>query len=225
MSLIYIFRHGQAGSRDDYDRLSRLGREQAELLGRHFADEEMKFDAFFTGPLKRQVETAQIVHHKCGGPAPQVDAHWAEFDLDAVAAAIAPFLAAEDPGFAQAYAEAAQAHRHWTPADAQIVRAWIEERFETQIESWSQFNERVAAARETLAEFPRDARIAISTSATPMSIWMSLALDLTPDRIMHLAGSAHNSSYSVFRLRGTEVDLLAYNAIPHLTSAQLRTLK
>lgn len=225
MSLIYIFRHGQAGSRDDYDRLSRLGREQAELLGRYFADEGMKFDAFFTGPLKRQLETAQIVHHKCGGPAPQVDAHWAEFDLDAVAGAIAPFLAAEDPDFAQAYAEAAQAHRHWTPADAQIVRAWIEGRFETQIESWRQFNERVAAAREALAVFPRDARIAISTSATPMSIWMSLALDLTPDRIMHLAGSAHNSSYSVFRLRGTEVDLLAYNAIPHLTSAPLRTLK
>ena len=33
MSLIYLIRHAQAGSRDNYDVLSELGHEQARLLG------------------------------------------------------------------------------------------------------------------------------------------------------------------------------------------------
>jgi broad specificity phosphatase PhoE len=225
MSLLYIFRHGQAGTREDYDRLSDLGREQATLLGRHFAAEGFRFDAFFSGPLNRQIETARLVRAEIGAPEFQIDTRWAEFDLDTVTTSIAPLLAAGDAAFAASFAAAANAHRHWTPADAQIVRAWIEERYPVSIESWKQFTGRVAQTREALSAFSNDACIAVSTSATPMCIWISLALDLTPAQIMQLAGTSHNSCYSVFRLRGATVDLLAYNAIPHLTAPRLRTLK
>jgi len=225
MSLLYIFRHGQAGTRDDYDRLSDLGREQASLLGRYFAQEKMRFDAFICGPLQRQIETAGLVHAEIGGPAPEIDPHWAEFDLDAVAAEIAPHLAAADPAFAEAYAAAANSHRHWTPADTQVVRAWVEGRYPTRTESWRAFNERVAGARERLAAFPADARIAVATSATPMSIWIALALELKPLHIMKLAGASLNTCYSVLRLGDPHLDLLAYNAVPHLNEPRLRTLR
>ncbi|MGH9838118.1 MAG: histidine phosphatase family protein [Blastocatellia bacterium] len=60
MSTIYLIRHGQAGTRENYDVLSTLGREQARLLGAHFAERKMGFDSIYAGGLNRQQETARM---------------------------------------------------------------------------------------------------------------------------------------------------------------------
>ena len=232
MSLLYIFRHGQAGTRDDYDRLSDTGKEQARRLGLLLASEAPRFDLFLSGPLRRQRETAEIVREQMGGPALEVDERWAEFDLDAVAKEIAPQLAADDPEFARAHenllatvaAGDSGIHRQWTHADTQVVRAWVEGRYPLQTESWVQFCERVALTRERLSDLGEDAPIAVSTSATPMAIWIGLALELQAEAVLRLAGHTFNGAYSILRLRGFEVELLAYNAAAHLPP-ELRTLR
>ena len=104
MSVLYLIRHGQAGLRHDYDTLSDLGRTQARLLGEHPAAQQVRLSAVYSGALKRQRETAREVlgaMEAAGIAAPpaQIDEHWNEFDLDAVYAAIAPRLAAEDAEF------------------------------------------------------------------------------------------------------------------------------
>jgi len=230
MSLLYLFRHGQAGTREDYDRLSKVGEEQARRLAAHFASEKLRFGLFLTGPLRRQQQTAMYVHEAIGGPAPEVEIGWAEFDLDAVTSEIAPLLAADDAEFARAHrgllATIASGddsiHRRWTTADTEIVRAWVEGRYAIRTESWAQFCARIAGTRERLAAYGDNARIAISTSATPMAIYMSLALDLKPGALLRLAGHTCNAAYSVFRLRGGEVDVMGFNATSHLP-AELRT--
>ena len=54
MSVLYLVRHGQAGTREDYDSLSHLGRTQARLLGEYFKAQEISFAAAYSGSLARQ---------------------------------------------------------------------------------------------------------------------------------------------------------------------------
>ena len=49
MGYIYLIRHAQAGSRDNYDVLSELGREQARLLGEHLSQHGIELDAVYAG--------------------------------------------------------------------------------------------------------------------------------------------------------------------------------
>ena len=58
MSVLYLVRHGQAGTRENYDSLSDLGRDQARLLGEHFAQQKIRFDTVYSGSLSRQQATA-----------------------------------------------------------------------------------------------------------------------------------------------------------------------
>jgi broad specificity phosphatase PhoE len=60
MGMIYVVRHAQAAfGADDYDRLTRTGFEQARLLGAYFGLRQIRFDAVYTGSLRRHAETAQ----------------------------------------------------------------------------------------------------------------------------------------------------------------------
>src|SRR5271165_5954843 len=101
---VYFIRHGQAGSRQDYDRLSELGREQSSLLGSWLARRQIQFDEAWSGRLTRQRETANEVRRtylqtRDGFPEIQAGACWDEFDLDAVYLGIGPQLARCDEEF------------------------------------------------------------------------------------------------------------------------------
>ncbi len=61
MSVVYLVRHGQAGTRENYDSLSDLGRRQARRLGEHLAAQGVRFDAAWSGSLARQRATAEEV--------------------------------------------------------------------------------------------------------------------------------------------------------------------
>lgn len=230
MALIYFFRHGQAGSRDDYDRLSPLGEQQARLLGEWIAQQNLRFDSVVAGPLRRQQQTATLAL----GPDFDTDPAWSEFDLDAVYAEIAPQLAAVDPAFHTHWEELQRTiasgddgiHRRWTPPDTAVVEAWIAGRFPTQAETWAAFNERVRRAGEGFLSLPASARIAIFTSATPISIWMGHILGgLPPGRVMRFAGASLNTAMTILSARDGELNLFTFNSVPHLADSALHTFR
>src|SRR5262245_15727777 len=103
-SMIYLIRHGQAGSRDNYDVLSDLGRHQAALLGEHLASQHLRVSAVYSGTMARQVDTARIV---CGAierqstalPAVIADEKWNEISLAAMYREMAPRMRVEDADF------------------------------------------------------------------------------------------------------------------------------
>ncbi len=242
MSRVYLVRHGQAGTREAYDSLSKLGRRQARLLGEYFVSEGIQFAAAYSGALVRQQETAcevSAVYGEAGVRFPEIvrEHGWNEFDLTDVYRALAPRLCAEDPEFERQYQELvaqaraaaeqpeASVNRRWLPCDVQVVRAWIRGQHAYDGESWQAFRERVIGCRLRLDPAERDANIVVFTSATPIGIWTALAMEIHDERAMRLAGVLHNTSCTVVRLHGGELRLHSFNAIPHLSEPGLRTYR
>ena len=231
-------RHGQAGTRDDYDALSALGKRQARLLGEYFVCHNIRFTAAYAGALLRQQQTAEEVRGAFADsgvsfPALILDHGWNEFDLGRLYQKIAPQLAQEDPGFRREYeamrsqvkanpqTHAAAIHRRWLRCDTTIVQAWIRGRYPYSGETWNQFCKRVAACRLKMIQAQRQDNVIVVTSATPAAIWTAMSLDISDDRVMRLAGALYNCSYSILRLRGDDLRLLSFNAVPHLDASDL----
>jgi broad specificity phosphatase PhoE len=240
MSRLYLIRHGQAGTRDNYDALSDLGRQQSRLLGEYFVNQGLNFTSAFTGPNARQQQTAEEVSNaykqaNLNFPEITIDEGWKEFDLDHIYHELAPRLSADDPQFQKDFEALrdevranrgdpqAEIHRRWTPSDGKVVQAWIKQRYPYSGESWNDFRQRIANRRSQIQAGREPANIAIFTSATPTAIWAGLALNLDEAHIFSLAGVLQNSAFSVLRQRNEDLRLFSYNEVPHLPSLKMRS--
>jgi broad specificity phosphatase PhoE len=234
MSILYLVRHGQAGTRENYDSLSELGRKQAQLLGQHFRDQGIRFAAAYSGSLARQQATACEVLPELEI---RVDPGWDEFDLSQVYRELAPRLVADDEQFRIEY-EAMQhdialsrgahhdpVHRKWNDCDKKCVRAWVEGRYEYSGESWNAFVGRIHGALGSVIEAAHEGNVAVFTSATPIGVSAAKTLEIGDGRTMWLAAVMFNASFTTLRVHRDEVRLFTLNAIPHLGAGDLRTFR
>lgn len=230
MSVLYLVRHGQAGTRENYDALSDLGRTQARLLGEHFRAQGIHFAAAYSGALTRQQATAaEVLPHT----AITVDPGWDEFDLSHVYRELAPLLTQDDEQFRIEYQEMQQAiarqeaavHRKWNDCDKKCVRAWVEGRYPYSGESWTAFVQRIHAALARVIDAAHEGNVAVFTSATPIGVSAARTLDLFDARAMWLAAVMFNASFTTLRVHADEVRMFTMNATPHLNEAQLRTFR
>jgi broad specificity phosphatase PhoE len=230
--VLYLVRHGQAGTRENYDSLSPLGRQQARLLGEHLRSQGITFEAIYSGALKRQRATAE---ETIPGAETIVDPGWNEFDLAQVYSEYAPHLAAADDDFRREYEEMQVAlelslgahdhpvHRKWNECDKKIVRAWVESRYDYSGETWPSFVARIHAAFDRVKHHEGNA--IVFTSATPIGVCAARTLDLEDGRAMWLASVLMNGSFSTLRIRGDEIRLFSLNNGPHLLDPELRTFR
>jgi broad specificity phosphatase PhoE len=231
-------RHGQAGLRSRYDTLSDLGRTQARRLGEYLVAQNIRFSAVYSGALERQQETAREAvraFERAGIAIPeiQVDRNWNEFDLDMVYRAIAPRLSAEDPAFQAEHEKLlsqlsdanSPVHRAWTHSDTLVVRAWVEGRYEVPCESWQAFHERVSRGLETMNRFASGDAVAIFSSATPIAVWIGIALGLNGRHVLRLAGVTYNAALTTLRARNGDLMLFTFNGTAHLPEPHLKTLR
>lgn len=238
MSDIYFIRHAQAGSRDNYDLLSELGREQARLLGAHFIAQGVELAAVYSGGMRRQRETAEIACEalaRAGVQVPDVttDERWNEFSLISVYRAIAKRMMKDDAEFARDIREMQDAiarDPHTTGGavgrcDQAVIRAWMENRYsDYDGEAWSSFRERIEARAADLSTNNSERAIAVFTSATPVAIIAGASLGLTDEKLRSLLGVIYNTSVSMMRARNGELRLFTFNSTPHL-SASVRTFR
>lgn len=237
MSRLYLIRHGQAGPRGSYDALSELGRTQARLLGEYLVRQRVAFTAVYCGALARQQQTAQELYRayqSAGLPLPEmiVDSRWNEFDLSGVFNALAPYLCADDPIFKAEFEEMrrapereAEPQRRWTRCDTEAVRAWIEARYPFEGESWRAFCSRVSLCREMLGRHGAGEAVAVFTSATPIALWVGMALEAPESKVMDLAGALYNSAITTLRMRDGRLSLFSFNTVPHLADPHLITFR
>lgn len=238
MSILYLIRHGQAGTRTDYDTLSELGRAQARRAGEHLADEGVVFRAASAGALRRQRETAAEfarAYRSRGLPFPEIacDPGWNEFDLETVYREMAPALAAEDARFREEYAalerlaadDGDPVHRRWSACDTAIVRAWIEGRHRSTAESWPGFIARVEGRLGALPRWGEGEAVAVFTSAVPIAIWVAMSLGVTNGHIMQIAAVMYNSAITSFQFREGRPALFSFNGVPHLPEREMRSFR
>lgn len=238
MSALYLLRHGQAGTRDDYDKLSDLGHEQARLLGQYLSRQELKLTALFCGGMRRQRETAQYTidaFNAAGLPLPElvIDERWNEFDLNQVYGEIAPQLAASDDEFRREYEQmmatytdpTATFHRESTMLDIKVFRAWVSGQVPFNGESWPAFCSRITGALNDLRRYAELGHVAVFTSATPTAISVAYSMGVSDIRAARMAGLSYNSSISTLRIQPEDFTLFSFNGTPHLADAALRSFR
>jgi len=237
LSNVYLVRHGQAGTREAYDTLSDLGQLQARLLGEYFLAQGIEFSAVYAGSMKRQQQTASAIGDVYGISFPKITIEkcWDEFDLTNIYRELGPKLAEIDQDFRVQYEEMrveakqqvgvmdAKVHRQWRPCDTKMVDTWISGTLSYSGETWQQLLHRVRACFGSLERLPPRANVLVSTSATPTAVLAGLALEVTDTRVRQLAGVLYNSSYTKLRFRDGRWQMFQFNAVPHLTTTELRT--
>jgi broad specificity phosphatase PhoE len=236
LSFIHLIRHAQAGTRDNYDVLSDLGHEQARLLGEHFVAQDIELSAIYTGTMRRQRHTAELVMgaiERAGRPVPELlsDERWNEFSLISIYRAIVGRLTEESEEFARDYQEMLEALRRdphtvggaTGRCDAAVVRAWMANRYpEYEGESWASFRSRIESCAAELHRQVPERAIAIFTSATPIAITAGAALGLADDKLLGVLGVLYNTGVTTMKAREGELRLFTLNATPHLAPS-LRT--
>jgi len=238
VSALYLVRHAQAGPRHKYDTLSPLGLEQAQWLAQYLVSRGIRFQAVYSGALERQKLTALAVeraYRRAGLELPAIvyDPRWDEFDLADVYQSLSTPLRQDDPRFRREYDqmlpllddEEHPVHRNHSYCDIAVIRAWIEQRYPYRGESWTQFRSRILEPLATLSQHNSGEKIAIFTSATPISIWVGRALGLNDQHVWRLAGVTFNSGITTLRVSQGDLRLFTFNGVPHLSDESLQSFR
>jgi broad specificity phosphatase PhoE len=219
MGVIYVVRHGQAAfGTDHYDRLTEIGFRQARLLGGYFGLRNIRFDAVFTGTLRRQTETAQGIlegHDGFGSRIlqetfPGLD----EYNPEAVLAA---FNAEYPPPAAAAVRRDPIVVREHFRVLREALLAWAEDRTQPAgMPAFVQFqNAAVATLVEARQRFP-DGNVLIVSSGGPIAAIVAAVLKAPPATAVELNLRIRNSSLSEFAATPRRHHLISFNALPHL---------
>lgn len=208
MGEITLVRHGQANSaasdEESYDRLSDLGRRQAEWLGAWLRDHEAPFDRVLTGTLRRQIDTA----HALGpvGAAPETDSRLNEMDYFTLGRALqerngTPLPSAED----------------FAIHVPQVMEAWHRAEIRGQ-ESFVEFEARVSSILSEAAAPGR--RVLCVTSGGVIGMIARHLLALDPTRMAHVLLPIRNTSVHRIEVMPHGTILAGFNATPHLDSPE-----
>ena len=225
MGTLYLIRHGQASYGEaDYDRLSVRGREQARAVGAWLA--RTKLDALYSGPLQRQVQTAEHARDAANAlgvslPARAQLEELAEYPAFEMLRHMMPRLVAEDPHFAAL--STAPTPELLDRAFKAILAKWASDEWVTdEVERVSAFVARVRAGLlRVLATAPAGARIACVTSAGPIAVAVGLTFGLPPVRMVRQSIVIRNASVTELKFRSQgfsleETSLVTFNLTGHL---------
>jgi broad specificity phosphatase PhoE len=216
---IYLVRHGQAAfGTDHYDRLTEIGFSQARLLGDYFGRRNIRFDAVFTGTLRRQTETAQGIfegHVQPAAPSlqesfPGLD----EYKPEAVIMALTGSFPAPAPAAARRDPVVVREHFRLL---REALLAWAEDRTAPQgMPAWREFQDSaVASLVEARQRFP-DGNVLIVSSGGPIAAVVAAALNAPPAAAVELNLRIRNSSVTEFAATPRRHHLVSFNGVPHL---------
>jgi hypothetical protein len=76
-----------------------------------------------------------------------------------------------------------------------------------------------------LGRIPSSETVAVVSSATPIAVWIGVALGLNGRHVMRLAGVTYNAALTTMRIREGDLALFSFNGTPHLSEPHLRTFR
>lgn len=216
VSTLHLIRHGQASfGTANYDRLSPLGERQVQLLRDHYARLQQPVHAIYSGVLKRQLSTANILADLARI---NVGLHegFNEYDAHTLLR-----VHAERTGLPLTSLQGKDAKpdpRAFQRRLEEAGRAWVAgELADIGLESWSAFRTRVAAGLEQVMHNEgRSREVLICTSAGAIGAAVGHVLGLDDLGALRLSWSVFNASVTRIRYDGSRCSLEAFNAVSHL---------
>lgn len=239
MSFLTLVRHGQADFfADDYDQLTPLGEQQAQLLGEYWSRQGVTFDEVYSGPRARQKRSAEIAgaafcHAGLAWPEPVVIPDLDEFDLHGIVHQIIPEYSRHNADFARLFEDFRKSagdreklHKFQRMFESLLLYWQGLPAGAAGFESWPEFHERVERAIRQIVEAPGSGRrVVVFTSGGfigNVSRWAMAA----PDRsALELAWRLRNASLTEFVFTQNRFTLETFNALPHLTDPKLWTYR
>lgn len=224
MGSIYLIRHGQASfGADDYDVLSPTGIRQAEVLGKHLCELDLRFDRCLSGDLRRQQDTAKLTLKQqadAGFSIPEIETDTAfnEFDADAVIRSLLPGLLPEEPQALSILRNGAQNRSEFQRLFAKIIQRWVSGDYPLDgLQSWAAFVEQVGAGLQRLLTLAQSKdNIAVFTSGGTITALLRLITAVPAEKAFELNWQIVNTSLSCLKFRGNEVSLASFNSQLHL---------
>lgn len=219
MGTIYLVRHGQAAfGTEHYDRLTDLGFAQARLLGGYFGRRQIRFDAVFTGTLRRQTETAQAIfegHAELGtGPLQEAFPGLDEYKPEAIMMALTGNFPA--PAVAAARRDPLVVREHFRVLREALL-AWAEDRTQPEgMPVWQAFQDSAVAALVAARQRFPDGHVLIVSSGGPIAAIVAAALNAPPATAVELNLRIRNSSLTEFAATPRRHNLVSFNGLPHL---------
>jgi broad specificity phosphatase PhoE len=219
MPLLVIVRHGQASfGSADYDVLSPVGRQQAQMTAAALSAAGLDAARIITGSLRRQRDTAEALADAYG-LSPTVDERWNEYDAD-------PVLAHHsDSAQRLEHPEGAEA----TPSSPREFQRVLEGALERWVlagdespttETWPAFNARVEGALEAAGAAGPGTTVVVSSGGVIGALAVSL-IGVDPVSFPRLNRVTINCGITrvVIGSRGTT--LVSFNEQGHLQGGML----
>jgi len=239
MSRLLIVRHGQASFLEpDYDKLSAKGETQSRLLGEYWIAQQLHFDRVFSGPRRRQRDTARIVgevYERSGLPWPQSEVleEFDEFKAESVMEHAIAVLMRSDDRLRAMYEDFKSAagtedrFRAFQRVFEVVIGRWARGEHEVPgVEAWADFCARVHRGLNQLIDNGNSGRrLVIFSSGGPAGVAMQKALDLSIDATLRSGTMMRNAAYSEFLFSPGRFTLSTYNANPHLTDPDFITYR
>jgi broad specificity phosphatase PhoE len=220
MGRIYLLRHGQANLLgEDYDRLSDVGRRQAERAGAALAAQGVMPVAVLSGALRRQIDTAR---HACRAAdwhaGPKIDPDFDEYRHEDLFATTFPHLAL--PAAISAHVST-QPHprRAYQDLFERAFTGWLAGARREGGLSWSDFRARAVKALERVAGRCGAGESAVIVTSGGVIAAIAQALMGLPDsETLKLHNPLYNASITRLMTRGGKIALSGFNDISHLTN-------
>lgn len=204
MAELLVVRHGQASfGADNYDRLSEVGHEQSRLAGEALREAGWVPDRLVTGTLERQKETLRSMGF---ADAPEEHPGFNEYDFHDLL----------HVRFNGAVPDAVRGERktHFRTLRDTILD-WQGGGCVGALESWAEFEARVAAAR-AFATDTKARRVLVISSGGVIGQLVATALSAPKAMMMEVNLQVKNSSMTRFVFSGERFFLNEFNATPHL---------
>ena len=149
MATIYLIRHGQASfGSDDYDQLSQLGIRQAEVTGEYFRGSGINFDAAYSGNLKRQIDTSQLVlASQSAAFTTNIDSRFNEIRNDEQLEYLLPEIVKARPDIASLVDQGLVSSKDYQKAIDAVFNFWVSDECKhPEIQSWHDYSRDVEEA-------------------------------------------------------------------------------
>jgi broad specificity phosphatase PhoE len=217
MGSLYLVRHGQASfGAADYDQLSAKGHQQCRHLGAYWRERGQRFDAVFTGTLRRHAQSLAGIAEGYGQDLPALILPGLnEYDSEAVVRAIHP-----EPLEAPTHPEAVKQHFRLL---RQGLLAWMKgESAPEGMPSHADFAAGVADALERVLALGVGSQVLIVSSGGPISTAVAQVLKAPPETCVELNLRIRNSAVTEFAFNPKRHHLVTFNTLPHLDTVETR---